>query len=490
LNDNAGHKWQPIEDLPEDWKKLSSSELASLSIVWSEQSVRLQKSDSIKTFNKKLAREWAIETGIIENLYSIDRGITQILIERGLEASLIPYGTTDRPPEQIIEILRDHENVLEGIFDFVKGDRPLSISYIRALHQELTRNQDTVLAVNGLGRHVSIPLIRGDWKQQPNNPTRQDRSIHEYCPPEHVQAEMDRLVEMHLDHMALSIPPEIEAAWLHHRFTSIHPFQDGNGRVARSLASLIFLRAKWFPLVIHRDHRTKYIDCLEAADNGHLKPLIDLFCAAEKRAFLSALSISETVLREHVPIQQVIAAAAQRLKARFEGRIDEFKRVFLTADELVQFARDRLVETANELEASLRTSPEFHFAKVDGVEKDRAHWFRHQIIKTAQNLGYFADTRTYHGWVRLKIRESTQAEIVVSLHSLGVEFVGIIAASAFIEYRDRSDEGEIDIEGPYVLCMDVFQFSYHEDISTIRPRFDAWLNQVTLTGLDHWRKQI
>jgi len=23
-------------------------------------------------------------------------------------------------------------------------------------------------------------------------------------------------------------PPEIEAAWLHHRFTQIHPFQDGN----------------------------------------------------------------------------------------------------------------------------------------------------------------------------------------------------------------------------------------------------------------------
>ena len=33
---------------------------------------------------------------------------------------------------------------------------------------------------------------------------------------------------------------EIEATWLHHRFTQIHPFQDGNGRVARALASLVF----------------------------------------------------------------------------------------------------------------------------------------------------------------------------------------------------------------------------------------------------------
>ena len=42
----------------------------------------------------------------------------------------------------------------------------------------------------------------------------------------------------------------MEAAWLHHRFVQIHPFQDGNGRIARALSTLIFVKAGWFPLVV------------------------------------------------------------------------------------------------------------------------------------------------------------------------------------------------------------------------------------------------
>ena len=49
------------------------------------------------------------------------------------------------------------------------------------------------------------------------------------------------------------VPVEVEAAWLHHRFTQIHPYQDGNGRVARALASLLFIKAGWFPVVVTRD---------------------------------------------------------------------------------------------------------------------------------------------------------------------------------------------------------------------------------------------
>src|SRR5205085_5905426 len=138
-----------------------------------------------------------------------------------------------------------------GLFDFVTRRRELSNSYIKELHQALTRHQETVQAINGLGQSVEIPLVRGQWKQLPNNPIRPDGELHEYCPPEHVAAEMDRLIELHREHLQRGIPPEIEAAWLHQRSTQIHPFQDGNGRIARSLASLVFLRSGWFPLVIN-----------------------------------------------------------------------------------------------------------------------------------------------------------------------------------------------------------------------------------------------
>lgn len=88
----SAYRWKPIEDLPEDWQDMVADELQSLASIWIEQSARLKASEALKRFNDQLRRQWAIETGIIENLYSIDRGTTVLLIEKGIEASLIPHG--------------------------------------------------------------------------------------------------------------------------------------------------------------------------------------------------------------------------------------------------------------------------------------------------------------------------------------------------------------------------------------------------------------
>ena len=128
--------WKSIEDLPEDFRELASPELESLAPIWQDQRGRLEKTGALSDFNARLRREWSIETGIIENLYSLDRGITEILIERGIEASLIPHGATDRPAEEIVAILKDHEDALDGLFDFVAHRRSLSTSYIKELRQD------------------------------------------------------------------------------------------------------------------------------------------------------------------------------------------------------------------------------------------------------------------------------------------------------------------------------------------------------------------
>ena len=101
---------------------------------------------------------------------------------------------------------------------------------------------------------------------------------------------MDRLIEYHRGHE--SVAPEVEAAWLHHRFTQIHPFQDGNGRIARALATLVFVKAGWFPLVVRNEGRARYLDALERADAGDLSELVKLFASRQKDELLEALSIA------------------------------------------------------------------------------------------------------------------------------------------------------------------------------------------------------
>jgi Fic family protein len=248
-------QWQPIENLPSNWENLASAELPPLVTVWNEQAERLRSSGEFQTFMDRLRREIAIETGIIERLYTLDRGITRLLIEQGINEALIPHGATDRPIKQVISLIQDQEAAIEGLFDFVGGQRTLSTFYIKQLHQLLTQNQDSTEAKTPTGQIIRVDLIRGDWKQQPNNPERPDGLIHEYCPPEQVASEMDNLIQWHHQHRIEKIPPEVEAAWLHHRFTQIHPFQDGNGRVARCIASLVFMHAGWFPMALTRDDR-------------------------------------------------------------------------------------------------------------------------------------------------------------------------------------------------------------------------------------------
>jgi Fic family protein len=317
MNATPTQEWEPIKDLPQDWQSMKSAELHALENVWKDQSQRLTNSQSYKNFLEKMRRRIAIETGILERLYTIDRGITQLLIERGIDEALIPHGATNRPAATVVDMIRDHERAVEGLFDYVAGQQPLTLFFIWSLHQVLTRHQGFVEARDQFGNMGQVELIRGDWKRFPNNPTKPNGEIHYYCPPEQVQSQMEKFVEWHLQHERGGVSPEIEAAWLHHRFTQIHPFQDGNGRVARSLASLVFIRAHWFPLVVTRDDRENYLDALEAADKDDLKPLVDLFINAQRQAFVSALSLSEQVLSEEASVPAILSSVVDSIQKNY-----------------------------------------------------------------------------------------------------------------------------------------------------------------------------
>ncbi|MYB06834.1 MAG: Fic family protein [Gemmatimonadetes bacterium] len=288
----VSHSWRPIDDLPEDWRRLVDSDLHQVADYCRESREELGAEGAIADFNERLKREWAIETGLIERVYTLTRGTTEVLIEHGLREELIPSSATDRDPALVCDMIQDHAAAVDGLFDFVKQRRRLSTSYVKELHAVLLANQETASARDVFGRRVEMPLTRGDYKQRPNNPVRSDGLVHEYCPPEQVASEMDRLLAMHLEHEEREVAPEVEAAWLHHRFVQIHPFQDGNGRVARALATLVVIRAGWFPLVVTDAGRPEYIDALELADAGNLRPLVRLFAGIQRRAFEDAIRIA------------------------------------------------------------------------------------------------------------------------------------------------------------------------------------------------------
>lgn len=286
------HIWPSggIEDLPDNWQDLGLNSVRTLQQRWAEALGSILDPVTLRTFNERLHREWAIETGRIENLYDIEQGVTVSLIEQGFESALMPPGSVNRDPDYVIRLLKDQAAALEGLFAFVKQERPLSISYILELHQVMTASQESVTVSDPHGNRFETELLKGQWKMHPNYPQRDGREFR-YCPPEHVHAEMDRLIEMHLRHD--EVPAEVEAAWLHHRFTQIHPFQDGNGRIARALATLVLIRGGLFPMIITLDQKSDYLDCLEHADRGDLKALVFLISRGQQRRAEAALRLAQ-----------------------------------------------------------------------------------------------------------------------------------------------------------------------------------------------------
>jgi Fic family protein len=465
--------WQPITDLPEDWSSLTDEELKPLLQFWNDQRAELEQSGALAVFSQRLAREWSIETGQIEGVYDLDRGITQTLIERGISADLIPAQPGQKPPELIAAIIQDHADVLEGLFQFVRSERPLSKSYIHELHAALMRHQETTVVRNQFGQLFESKLLKGKYKERPNNPQRPDGTAYEFCPPGQVEPEMERLLAMHAEHEKRGVPVEVEAAWLHHRFTQIHPYQDGNGRVARVLASLTFIKAGWFPIVITRDDRPRYIDALEVADEGDLRSLVALFVDVEKRALFQATQAAADT-QQAKTVEEAVAAA-KRVLAGPGRSLDPsiWLKAKDTANRLMISAEMRLEQVAESLSREIgEKRPDFQFSSGSGALS---------FDCSSAELGYTPNTFDYQNFRLLTISGQNTAFIQVQAHAIGSKFRGLIGIVTI--FRPASGS----------TCMasdEVFQVNYAESRENAQKRFGPWFEKSLVNALTVWRKSL
>lgn len=377
----------------------------------------------------------------------------------------------------MIQLLKDQKDALDGVFDFVKSDRTLSASYIKELHAALLRSQDTTEGLDAQGRHVELPLIKGAWKVQPNYPVR-DGTTFIYCHPEHVASEMDRLIEMHADHVARSVPSEVQAAWLHHRFTQIHPFQDGNGRVARAIASLVLVKDGLFPLVVTRDDKPTYQKALEAADAGDLKPLIDLIAKLQIGRFRKASAISESLLVEE-DVQTLLAGLLKAADKIAADQLAALRGVFDLAHIVEEDLSSRLTAITPTVATALqRVNDETAVAFVTTSNSQTDHYFRAQIIDNARNhIGYFADTGEYRSWVALNMRWSRRGQLVFAIHGIGRPFNGSLICAPFLEFKDADEEGQMR-SAMVPVTEEGFVFFYNEDRERLLTRFRPWRENV------------
>ncbi|MDP2750605.1 MAG: Fic family protein [Nanoarchaeota archaeon] len=153
--------------------------------------------------------------------------------------------------------LREVYDAKNSYFVFSKlfnANKEITEQFIIDLHKRLVKNIDERIG------YKKIPnMILG-------------RTL-DLTPPDKVPSEMKKLLEWY-DLSRRKMHPLELAFKFHHKFEMIHPFADGNGRVGRMLLNYILIKNGYYPIIIRRTQRDKYIKALRAADGRQYIPLI------------------------------------------------------------------------------------------------------------------------------------------------------------------------------------------------------------------------
>ena len=450
--------WKPIEFTP-NWMECDTSVVDDISASWfKRRSVLREKSSEYTEFLNRLKREHAIETGVIERLYDLEKSVTETFIKEGFVSSYLSHGDTNIPKNQLISHLNDHLEAVDFIFDIVKQNRPLTTSFIRELHHLVTRNQKYTEGRDQFGNQLQIELLKGTYKVTENNPTREDGTRILYCPPNHVASEMDNLVQIFDKLVEAEEHPLIISTWFHHAFTTIHPFQDGNGRVAPLLASLIFIKFGYFPFTVLREEaKVKYIRALEQADEGNPQNLVTYFGAVQKRNIEKALNIKEVANISLEEVQKIFVEKIRQWYIR-----EKKERQKLLEDnrmEIFDYCSSILNELKEQLENQLNGNAKIFIKSCSFKNQEKQHYFYRQIIGYANKHGYFFNRTLPKAWLTFKIElsQTKKYQLGITIHHYGYNDT-TLALGSFLEFK--SDDNEkldttlpLDIP-PHVISID------------------------------------
>ena len=201
---------------------------------------------------RKIAAEWTHNSTALEG-NTLTLGDTIKVLELGLTIS-------GKPLREHLEV-HGHARAIDLVY--------------RMLEKPVIDEQD----VFDLHRAVMPPVMDihnpiGAWKREPNGTHGEanGRSVFmEYAAPGDVPALMSRWISEFNKavNRARGAEGVLDAyARAHAGFARIHPFYDGNGRVARLVANIPVLRAGWPPILVSPRRRGAYISLLWRYQNA------------------------------------------------------------------------------------------------------------------------------------------------------------------------------------------------------------------------------
>ncbi|MCH7226266.1 Fic family protein [Haloferula sp. A504] len=224
--------------------------------------------DREKRLWQKLRLEWNYHSNHIEG-NTLTYGETELLLLHDQT-----HGTHDI--REYVE-MKAHDLGIEHLRKLAADpERGLSETDIRDLNEIILKEPFWKPTETADGQPTRKQIIPGEYKTTPNNVRTATGEVFEFAAPNEVPAKMKALVDWLWTE--LEGPMEdiaMVAAKLHHDFVLIHPFDDGNGRVARMLVNYLLLRSGYPPIIIPTEEKKAYLAALRMADAGDLAELVN-----------------------------------------------------------------------------------------------------------------------------------------------------------------------------------------------------------------------
>ncbi|HVP22283.1 MAG TPA: Fic family protein [Conexivisphaerales archaeon] len=207
---------------------------------------------------QKLRHQFEVEYTYHSNAIegnTLTLGETQLILEEGITVG----GKTLREVQEA----KNHPDAIEFVEDISKGN---------------LREED-LLSLHGL-LMKDIDEQRGRYR---TGEVRITGSRHIPPPPYDVPSLMRDLLNW-LGRNQDELRPVELAAVFQHRFLFIHPFHDGNGRMARLLTNMILLHHGYPPIVLQKQERKQYYSYLSKADKADYRPFVRFVALAVEKA--------------------------------------------------------------------------------------------------------------------------------------------------------------------------------------------------------------
>ncbi len=263
---------------------------------------------------KELAGTWAVQH------YTFDYPLTEQIIKqiehRRIEYKYLMHEIPERNKKDILDRLTVNftyeSNAIEGnsltlkdvaIVIFEKENisgKSLQEIYETRNHRKIT---ELLFAKKIKISHESIihvhKLLMKDIEKEQGYKTMPNFILGSHLqtsPPEKVHEHLTELIEWY-NKNADTVHPLQCAAHFHSRFLQIHPFSDGNGRVARVLLNAMLIRKDYPPLIIRKTNRTRYLNALHAYDQKSPIKLVRFLIEKYKNTFEKFFHIYMQYLR-------------------------------------------------------------------------------------------------------------------------------------------------------------------------------------------------